>query len=72
MSKHTSNRRNVQSRNVTFSLSGSTIESVESYKYLGRHITADNDDWLAVSRNLKKARSQWGRIQAILKKETTS
>ena len=32
------------------------MEAVSEFKYLGRILTAIDDDWLAVDGNLKKAR----------------
>ena len=40
-----------------FGAYGRTLEMVPSFKYLGRVISAVDDDWLVVIRNLKKSRS---------------
>lgn len=55
-----------------FRVSGTAVESVPSFKYLGRQLTNTNDDWLAVCYNIKKAKTQWGRVRRILKLETSS
>ena len=42
-----------------FEAYGATIESVSEFKYLGRILTATEDDWKAVVGNLRKARQKW-------------
>ena len=44
-------------------------ESVDSFTYLGRVMTAGDDDWPAVAGNLKKARRSWGWLSRILMRE---
>ena len=39
------------------------------FKYLGRVLTAGNDDWRTVVRNLGKAWSSWGRLARMLGRE---
>ena len=39
------------------------------FKYLGRVLTAGDDDWLAVVGNLGKARKSWGPLSRILIRE---
>ena len=39
------------------------------FKYLGRVLTATDDDWLAVVGNLRKARQSWGRLARVLSRE---
>ena len=45
------------------------IESVPRFTYLGRVMTAGDDNWPAVAGNLAKARRSWGRLQRILRRE---
>ena len=45
------------------------IETVTNFKYLGRVMTAGDDDWLAVAGNLVNARKIWGRLARILSRE---
>ena len=45
------------------------IESVSEFKYLGRILTATDDDWPAVVGNLRKARRSWGRMARVLSRE---
>ena len=45
------------------------IETVTNFKYLGRVMTAGDDDWPSVAGNLVKARTSWGRIAWILIRE---
>ena len=57
--------------NVSFSIKGTKIKKVKSFKYLGRMITETDDDLGAVELQLKKARMTWGRMSKILKKRLT-
>ena len=45
------------------------LETVTTFKYLGRVMTAGDDDWPAVAGNLVKARKIWGRLERILSRE---
>ena len=39
------------------------------FKYLGRILTATDDDWPEVVGNLRKARRSWGRLARVLSRE---
>ena len=52
-----------------FEAYGKQLESVPRFTYLGRVMTAGDDDWPAVAGNLNKARRSWGRLQRILGRE---
>ena len=52
-----------------FSAYGHTLDVVLSFKYLGRVILAEDDEWTALNRNLTKARSVWRRMTRILSRE---
>ena len=52
-----------------FEAYGGQLEVVDSFTYLGRVMTAGDDDWPAVAGNLKKARRSWGRLSRILGRE---
>ena len=43
--------------------------AVLDFKYLGRVITALDDNWLAVVGNLRKARKWWAHMSRILGQE---
>ena len=45
------------------------LESVTSFKYLGRVLTAADNNWPAVVGNLKKARKSLARLTRILRRE---
>ena len=45
------------------------IDMVTKFKYMGRVMTAGDDDWPAVAGNLVKAWKSWGRLARILSKE---
>ena len=54
---------------TVFHVQGVPIETVSEFKYLGRVVKNNDDDWPAVNQNLKKATATWGRICKILSKE---
>ena len=45
------------------------MEAVTEFWYLGRLLTATDDDWPAVAGNIKKARRIWGRLDRVLGRE---
>ena len=54
-----------ESTERAFEAYGEQLESVPRFTYLGRVMTAGDDDWLAVAGNLQKARRSWGRLHRI-------
>ena len=48
---------------------GQPMEAVADFRYLGRLLTAMDDDWPAVAGNIQKARRSWGRLEKILGRE---
>ena len=42
---------------------------MKEFRYLGKVLTATDDDWPAVARNLHRARATWGRLTRILGRE---
>ena len=54
---------------MAFEVYGKQIQTVPSFKYLGRILTEGDDDWPAVAGNLAKSRKIWGRLQGILSRE---
>ena len=52
-----------------FEAYGELIKNVLSFRYLGRVLTAGDDDWVAVIGNLGKARKSWGRLSRVLDRE---
>ena len=62
--------QNQAATNVKFNINGVEINTVRSFKYLGRMITDKDDDLEAIDLQLKKARMTWGRIGKIIKKRT--
>jgi hypothetical protein len=57
---------------VEFSVNGTGIEKVGSFKYLGRILSEDDNDWPAIRANIQKARQRWGQIARILAREGAS
>ena len=51
-----------ESTEMAFEAYGEQFELVRRFTYLGRVMTAGDDDWPAVAGNLKKAQRIWGRI----------
>ena len=45
------------------------MEAVSEFRYLGRLLTATDDDWPAVAGNIRKARVIWGRLARVLGRE---
>ena len=58
-----------ESTERAFEAYGEQLEFVPRFTYLGRLMTAGDDDWPAVAGNLAKARRSWGRLQRILGRE---
>ena len=52
-----------------FEAYGKPLERVSTFKYLGRAMTAGDDNCPAVVGNLVKARKSWGRLARILTRE---
>ena len=48
---------------------GKPLETVSRFKYLGRVMTAVDDNWPAVAVNKLKAWKSWGRLSRILSRE---
>ena len=48
---------------------GKQIQSVPRFTYMGRVMTAGDDNWPAVAGTLPMARKSWGRLQGILRRE---
>ena len=42
------------------------LENTDTFTYLGRVISADDDNWPAVAGKPSKARKQWGQFSMIL------
>ena len=45
------------------------MEAVSEFRYLGRILTAMDDDWPAVTGNIRKARVSWGSLVRVLGRE---
>ena len=58
-----------ESAERAFEAYGEPIKNVTEFKYLGRVLTAGDDDWLAVVGNLGKARRIGGRLSRVLGRE---
>jgi exonuclease III len=49
-----------------FKHKGTALTKVSQFPYLGRTLTATNDDTLAVQRNIAKAKAKWAEMRRIL------
>ena len=58
-----------ESTEMAFEAYGKQLNTVPSFKYLERILTAGDDDWPSVAGNLGKARKSWGRLKRILSRE---
>ena len=45
------------------------MEAVSDFRYLGRLLTATDNDWPAVTWNITKAQRSWGRLAKVLGRE---
>jgi len=48
------------------------LANVASFKYLGRWMSADDSNTMAVTQNIAKARTQWGQLCRILTRQGAS
>ena len=55
-----------ESTDRSYEAYGAPLENVMTFKYLGRVMTAGDDDWPAVVGNFQKARKSWGWLLRIL------
>ena len=55
-----------ESTEMAFEVYGKQLQTVPGFKYLGRILTAGDDDWPDVAEKLGKARKRWGRLHRIL------
>ena len=58
-----------ESTEMAFEAYGKQLEVVPSFKYLGRIMTAGDDNWPAVAGSLGKAQKIWGQLTIILSRE---
>ena len=58
-----------ESTEMAFEVDGKQLQTAPSFKYLGRILTAVDDDCPEVAGNLGKARKIWGRLKWILVRE---
>jgi hypothetical protein len=56
-------------RDVVFEVSGTLIENVKEFVYLGRTVEENDQDEPAIQRSLKRARAKWSKIGRILSRE---
>ena len=54
---------------MAFEVYGEQLQTVPSFKYLGRILTEGEDDWPGVAVNLGKSMKSWGRLHMILSRE---
>ena len=58
---------------MEFSLDGEEgderVDNVPTFGYLGRTLDQMDDDWTAVRRNIMFARSVWGRLGTLIRRE---
>ena len=52
-----------------FEAYGKPLDTVSTFKYLGRVMTAGDDNWPEVAGNLVKSQKSWGRLSRILSSE---
>jgi hypothetical protein len=52
-----------------FTVYGVLLKSVATFKYLGRPLAFNDDDWPAVYQNLSRVRRRWRQIRCILTRD---
>ena len=52
-----------------FEAYGEPLQNISTFGYLGRALTAGDDDWLPMVGNLGKAQKSWGQLYRILSRE---
>jgi hypothetical protein len=57
---------------VVFNVGGEEIKRVSEFKYMGRIVSEDDDDTLAIEANLKKAKAKWAMFKRLLTREHAS
>jgi hypothetical protein len=62
----------IRAHRQTFQVQDQPIKAVTNFRYLGRIITSNDNDWLAAHRNLHKARQRWAQIARILTRESAT
>ena len=65
-------REEEASRTKSFTVGGTEIKRVTEFKYLGRIVSEDDNDSLAIEANLKKARAKWAMFKRLLTREHAS
>jgi len=66
------NEASRQADETVFSIGGTPLVNVSTFKYLGRPVMSNDSDWHAVYQNLKKARLKWGMLSKILARQEAS
>jgi len=62
--RHTITQQIIRSQDYApvFTAGDTTLDQVYSFKYLGRWLSADDNDVLVVTQNIAKARMRWGQL----------
>jgi hypothetical protein len=60
---------NLQGAETRFSVSDVELETVDCFRYLGRPIVADGNDWPAVVYNINRARARWTQVSRVLSRQ---
>jgi hypothetical protein len=58
--------------NTTFTVNNTPLKQVYEFKYLGRILEKNDNDWPTVNRNIKWARIAWARVGKFLVKVTAN
>ena len=53
-------------RKKVMRIDGEAIENVDHFRYLGRSMVEDNEDWGAAIYNVQRSRKRWGRVHRVL------
>jgi len=59
----------LQAEEQVFTIDDTPVESVGSFRYLGRQETCTDSDWGALCANLRRARHKWYKLSKLLHRE---
>jgi hypothetical protein len=60
---------NKLAENTNITINHQPLENIDTFKYLGRPMSATSNDIPAVNYNLKKSKKTWGRIRILSNRE---
>ena len=62
----TQNNHLIEAQDINFTIQNEALEKVNCFKYLGRMIVDNDDDWHAIKHNLTRTSKVWARFRKSL------